>query len=268
MTRVCHRLNRSRAAYYKLAECREKSGLQGQILKDLVLEYRKDMPRLGGRKLLHLLRQDMQTEQIKLGRDRFFNWLRSQDLLVQPKKNWTKTTNSSHRFRVYKNQIKELTVTRPDQVWVSDITYLRLERGFCYLALVTDSFSRKIIGYDVSDSLELSGCMRALAHACRKRINNAGIHHSDRGSQYCSNSYTRLLKKHNIQISMAEAGNCYENAQAERVNGILKMEFNLDRTFKDLAQARVIVAQAIHNYNCLRPHMALGLRKPNEVYAA
>ncbi len=160
-------------------------------------------------------------------------------------------------------------IDRPDQAWVCDITYLRLTHGFCYLALITDVYSRKIIGYHVNDTLELKGCMKAFEMACVNRNPlQKTIHHSDRGIQYCSNAYVNLLRQKNILISMAEAGNCYENAIAERVNGILKDEFNLDATFKSIEQARQAGAQAINTYNKKRPHMAIGMKKPVELYAA
>jgi len=159
-------------------------------------------------------------------------------------------------------------VTMPDQVWVSDITYLRLQKGFCYLALITDVYSRKIIGYEVSDTLEIKGPLKALNRACTGKANRKTIHHSDRGFQYCSDRYTKKLKHHNIEISMGEVGNCYENALAERVNGILKSEFNLDETFLNLAHAIKAVKQSVKTYNELRPHMSLGMQKPTDLYAA
>lgn len=265
---VCARLNKSRAAYYKQMKKETHQVLEDQLLTELVMEKRCLMPRLGGKKLYTLIRPSMNDHQLHLGRDKLFAWLKRHDLLVKPKKTFTKTTQSHHRFRVYKNLIKNVPITHPDQVWVSDITYLRLRKGFCYLALITDAYSRKIIGFDVSDTLELSGCIRALKKACGSKKIQSTTHHSDRGFQYCSNKYVGLLKEHNIQISMAEAGNCYENATAERVNGILKSEFNLDATFLDLRTAQQAASQAINIYNTERPHMALKMRKPNEMYAA
>lgn len=226
------------------------------------------MPRIGGKKLYVLLKSSMDSHQIQMGRDKFFNWLKKHDLLAKPKKSFTRTTNSHHRFRVHRNLVKDTTVIKPNQVWVSDITYLRLQRGFCYLALITDAYSRKIIGFDVSTTLELNGCMRALKRASRSKHWKGLTHHSDRGIQYCSNAYVKALTESGIQISMAEAGNCYENALAERVNGILKNEFNLDATFVDLKHAQRAVNQAIQIYNTERPHMSLGMKKPNEVHAA
>ena len=270
MSGACKKLHRSRAAYYKACSLHDQQ-LQGHaVLQEMVRHHRSDMPRLGGRKLLSLMREDLGAQGLSIGRDRFFSWLAARDLLVPQRKCRARTTNSRHPWKTYQNRVKGMDISAPDQVWVSDITYLRLQKGFCYLALVTDAYSRKIVGYDVSTSLELSGCLRALKRACQQRQDKSQplIHHSDRGSQYCSARYVDTLKRHGIHISMAEAGNCYENAQAERVNGILKTEFLLDQTFRDLKQAQAVAAQAIHTYNCLRPHMALGMRKPQEVYAA
>lgn len=246
-----------------------QESLQHHILQEYVAEERSTMPRLGGRKLYHKLKGQFEAHSIAMGRDKFFAWLGSQDLLVKPKKRFTKTTHSHHRFRIYTNLVREKSIQSPDQVWVSDITYLRLQKGFCYLALITDAYSRKIVGYDVNATLELEGCLSALKMACKGRIKKQGtIHHSDRGIQYCSSRYTEMMKKNGIQISMAQAGNCYENAMAERVNGILKGEFNLDHTFADLAMAQKAVVQAITTYNTKRPHLALNMRLPAELYVA
>lgn len=160
-----------------------------------------------------------------------------------------------------------MEVTNPNQVWVSDITYIRTVKGFCYLALITDMYSRKIVGYDLSDSLELAGCVRAL----KKALKQAGkrppqVHHSDRGIQYCSNLYTHMLKKNNIVISMTEENHCYENAIAERVNGILKDEFYLDQTFDSLQHAKRATKNAINLYNQIRLHVSLDFKTPNMVY--
>jgi putative transposase len=206
---------------------------------------------------------------IKIGRDRFFHWLRGHDLLIRPKRRYVNTTQSHHRFWVYKNLTESMRVTQPDRLWVSDITYIRSREGFCYLALITDAYSRKIVGYDVSDSMELNGCMRALKLALQTASNLGQlIHHSDRGIQYCSNQYTNMLLDRGIKISMADKGNCYQNAMAERVNGILKNEFNLDTTFKSKKHAIETVHQSIYIYNQHRPHWALQFKTPNYCYAA
>jgi len=194
---------------------------------------------------------------LKVGRDTLFNLLRKHQMLTLRKKYSARTTNSLHRFYKYKNIIKDLEVSRPNQVWVSDITYIRTIKGFCYLALITDMYSRKIIGYDLSDSLELNGCVRALNKALYQAKSVKGlIHHSDRGIQYCSNVYTLILKRNKIDISMTEENHCYENALAERVNGILKDEFYLDQTFDNVAHAKRAAKNAINLYNEIRLHFS------------
>ncbi len=188
-------------------------------------------------------------------------------MLTLRKKYSSRTTNSLHRFYKYKNIIKDLEVTKPNQVWVSDITYIRTIKGFCYLALITDMHSRKIVGYDLSDSLELNGCVRALKKALYQAKNMKGlIHHSDRGIQYCSNQYTQILKRKKIAISMTQENHCYENAMAERVNGILKDEFYLDQTFTDVQHAKKATKNAINLYNQIRLHLSLDFKTPNMVY--
>lgn len=191
------------------------------------------------RKLVKSLEDEFAKANLKVGRDTLFNVLRKHQMLTLRKKYSSRTTNSLHRFYKYKNIIKDVQVTRPNQVWASDITYIRTIKGFCYLALITDMYSRKIVGYDLSDSLELNGCVRALNKAIYQAKNiNGLIHHSDRGIQYCSNVYTQILKRKKIAISMTEENHCYENALAERVNGILKDEFYLDQTFTNIAHAK------------------------------
>lgn len=236
----------------------------------MVHNYRKQLPRLGGRKLYALIKTELDQLPVSIGRDKLFEILRANELLVKPKKSFARTTNSSHRFRTYNNLIKDIKPIRKNQVWVSDITYIRTMQGFCYLALITDAYSRKIMGFDISDSLELVGCIRALKKATRghKLFNYTLIHHSDRGIQYCSNQYIKLLRGREICISMAAKGNCYENALAERVNGILKGEFNLDSTFKSKQQAYKAVKQAIFAYNEIRPHFSIDLQTPNRKHAA
>ena len=213
------------------------------------------------------MKQDFETQQVKVGRDTLFNVLREHKMLTLRKKYSMKTTNSHHRFYKYNNIIKDLEITRPNQVWASDITYVRTVNGFCYLALITDMYSRKIVGYDLSDSLELKGCVRALNKAIYQAKNiNGLIHHSDRGIQYCSNVYTQILKRKKIDISMTEENHCYENAMAERVNGILKDEFYLDQTFANVAHAKRAAKNAVKLYNEIRLHLSLDYKTPNMVY--
>ena len=188
-------------------------------------------------------------------------------MLIHRKKYTARTTNSLHRFYKYKNIIKDIQVTKPNQVWVSDITYIRTIKGFCYLALITDMYSRKIVGYDLSDSLELAGCVRALQKALKQPGKRSPqIHHSDRGIQYCSNVYTQTLIRKNIKISMTEDNHCYENAIAERVNGILKDEFYLDQTFDSIQHAKRATKNAVNLYNEIRLHLSLDFKTPNYVH--
>tara|TARA_R110000823_G_C15873441_1_gene494347 strand:+ start:606 stop:1268 length:663 start_codon:yes stop_codon:yes gene_type:complete len=213
------------------------------------------------------LQQDFENQKVKVGRDTLFKVLRKHKMLTLRKKYSCRTTNSHHRFYKYKNSIKDVEITKPNQVWASDITYIRTVKGFCYLALITDMYSRKIVGYDLSDSLELKGCVRALNKAIYKAKNIKGLtHHSDRGIQYCSNVYTQILKRKRIDISMTEENHCYENAMAERVNGILKGEFYLDQTFTNVAHAKRAAKNAINLYNEIRLHLSLDYKTPNMVY--
>jgi len=215
------------------------------------------------RKLIKSLDDDFTKVNLKVGRDTLFKVLREHKMLTLRKKYSARTTNSHHRFYKYNNIIKGIEVTKSNQVWVSDITYIRTVKGFCYLALITDMYSRKIVGYDLSDSLELNGCVRALNKAIyqAKDIKQL-IHHSDKGIQYCSNVYTQILKRKKINISMTEENHCYENAMAERVNGILKDEFYLDQTFANVAQAKRAAKNAINLYNEIRLHLSLDYKTP------
>jgi len=239
--------------------------LEQQII-NIVRKRRKSLPREGVRKLTKSLDVDLTKANIKVGRDTLFNILRKHQMLTLRKKTSARTTNSYHRFYKYNNLIKDMKVTRPNQVWVSDITYIRTIKGFCYLALITDMHSRKIVGYDLSDSLELKGCVRALKKAIYQANIKHLIHHSDRGIQYCSNQYTQILKRKNIRISMTEENHCYENAIAERVNGILKDEFYLDQTFDNVTHAKRAAKNAINLYNEIRLHLSLDFKTPNMVY--
>jgi len=234
---------------------------------EMVRTERKEQPRVGGGKLHVALQPSFKASGLKIGRDSLFDILREHDMLIRRKKATCRTTYSHHRFYTYKNLVKDMEVTRPNQVWVSDITYVRTVSGFCYLALITDMYSRKIVGYDLSDSLELAGCLRALQKALKvARPATRLVHHSDRGIQYCSNQYVDELKKNGIEISMTEENHCYENAIAERVNGILKDEFYLDQCFYTTGHACNAAKNAIEIYNSKRLHLSLGYKTPNMVF--
>jgi len=267
LTTITHCFGLKRDAYYKYKSRADKRLKIEQQVIEIVRKRRRSLPREGVRKLKISLDQEFKSANIKVGRDTLFNILRKHNMLIHRKKYSSRTTNSLHRFYKYKNIIKDLEITRPNQVWVSDITYIRTTKGFCYLALITDMHSRKIVGYDISNSLELKGCERALNKALYQAKDiSALIHHSDRGIQYCSNVYTQILKRNNIGISMTEENHCYENAVAERVNGILKDEFYLDQTFDSMQHAKRATKNAINLYNQIRLHLSLDYKTPNMVY--
>lgn len=264
---ICNAFSLKRDAFYKY---QKRYTTQKQIelnVIELVSKRRKILPREGTRKLLKTLKNDFQNQNLKIGRDQLFRILKEHNLLIRRKKYSCRTTNSYHRFYKYNNIIKNVTIKKPNQVWASDITYIRTIKGFCYLALITDMHSRKIVGYDISDSLELKGCLRALQKAIYQAKDTKGvIHHSDRGIQYCSNQYTEVLKRKKIEISMTEENHCYENALAERVNGILKDEFYLDQTFSSVQHAKKATKNAIKLYNNKRLHLSLQYKTPNYVH--
>lgn len=267
VSELCACFELTRDAYYKLFRRKKKQAAAEQRVVELVKEERRDQPRVGTRKLHEALRLPLEASGLKVGRDKLFDILRQHQMLVKRKKASCKTTYSYHRFHKYKNLVKDMAVTAPNQVWVSDITYIRTVNGFCYLALITDLFSRRIVGYDLSDTLELAGCLGAFKRAQKAARPAAGlVHHSDRGIQYCSNQYVEELKKHNVRISMTEENHCYENAVAERVNGILKDEFYLDQCFFSTDHARLAAKNAIDIYNSKRLHLSLGYKTPNMVF--
>ncbi len=264
---ICECFDLKRDAFYKYRNRHKQRHLFQNEIIEIVKQRRKSLPREGVRKLMKSLNNEFDKAKLKVGRDTLFKVLREHQMLTLRKKYSAQTTNSYHRFYKYNNIIKDLEVTRSNQVWVSDITYIRTIKGFCYLALITDMHSRKIVGYDISDSLELKGCVRALNKAIYQAKNiKRLIHHSDRGIQYCSNVYTQILKRKKIDISMTEENHCYENAMAERVNGILKDEFYLDQTFMDVAHAKRATKNAIKLYNEIRLHLSLDFKTPNMVY--
>jgi len=266
---ICNEFAISRQGYYKARKQKEKTEAEQHKLIEKVLELRAQMPMLGCRKLYHLLKKGIDSLSKPLGRDKLFELLKNNGLLIKPKRYRPRTTESRHRFKKYDNLIRDLEINRINQVHVSDITYLRTVDRFCYLFLITDLYSRRIMGEDLSESLAIEGGLSALRMATEKAKNlNGSIHHSDRGIQYCSNIYTDKLKSLGIKISMSEQANPYENAVAERVNGILKQEFMLDKTFPDIRTARKAVKEAIKIYNEKRPHMSLGYKTPEQIYKA
>lgn len=259
----------SRQSHYKYLKRRSGEIFKREFILYLAKEQRKILPRTGGVKLREMILPELRENGMSIGRDKFFDLLREENMLIIPKKKAYRTTDSKHGFKVYDNLIKEKVVTGIHQVYVSDITYIRTLEGFCFLALITDVYSRKIMGYDISDSMEMEGCLRALKMALKELPGQHQlIHHSDRGSQYCSLEYTKTLRSRSINISMAAKGNCYENALAERMNGILKQEFALDMTFKTKKEAIKACEEAVSLYNSKRLHRAIGLVTPNQKHAA
>ncbi len=228
----------------------------------MVQRIRCQMPRLGTRKLYHLLEQDLTS--LGVGRDKLFKLLRERGLLAARRRRYTRTTDSRHWMRKYPNLVRGLTLERPEQVFVSDITYIATERGYNYLSLVTDACSKKIMGHTLREDLSPKGCLQALEMALgqRRRPDLPLIHHSDRGLQYCSKDYVELLGRHGIKISMTENGDPYENAIAERVNGILKEEFYLSETLGSHQEAAKHIDQAIQIYNRQRPHLSCRMMTP------
>ena len=238
---LCKLFGISRQSWYAHKKRKEKVILENEILLKLVLEQRKLMPRLGAKKLLFLLKEDIKNHGIKLGRDKFFTFLGANNLLIHKKRAYTKTTNSFHRFYKYPNLITDFVANGSNQLYVSDITYISLEQGFAYLSLITDAYSRKIVGYKLHKNLSKEGCIYALQMALSNLSQDTKntIHHSDRGSQYCSDEYVKMLEINRFAISMTESGDPRENPIAERVNGILKDEFNLDANFDNFKAAEL-----------------------------
>ena len=256
----------SRQGFYQREKRQAHRLLQLEKVKALVVDQRNEMPRLGTRKIHYLIKSDLQHHHIKIGRDGLFDFLRSEHLLIRPRKSYTKTTWSKHWLRKYPNLLKEETVTRAEQVWVSDITYIATKNGNTYLSLVTDAYSRKIVGHHLSDDLRTEGVAKALEMAIQNRKTSLPlIHHSDRGLQYCSEEYQTILSKGNIKPSMTDGYDCYQNALAERMNGILKDEF-IFATYNDQSQLHKVLQQSIAIYNTKRPHLKLQYKTPTFIH--
>ena len=257
----------SRQAFYHYQNHQANERVKQEIVLQLVCQIRSRQPRIGVRKLYQLLKPKFEQLGLQLGRDALFRLLREHGLLITSSKRGHRTTFANHRFYRYPNRITDLVVDRIHQVFVADITYLQTLDGFVYLALVTDLFSRKIVGFDVSDSLAVEGALRACKMAIKPVTkSDALIHHSDRGIQYCCHAYTQLLHSHGVQLSMTQNGDVYQNAVAERVNGILKIDFLLNHTFGSIQQATANAKQSVAIYNNERPHLSLGYQTPQDVY--
>lgn len=260
---TCNLFGYNRQVYYRAKKRVIKHQRLAEIVVSLVKSVRIRMPRLGGKKLYHILQGELKD--LGIGRDKLFDILRANHLLIKPKRQYHVTTNSHHRFRKHKNLIENLDISRPEQIWVSDITYIGDRSNPQYLALVTDSYSKKIVGYDVSQSLSVEGSTRALLMAIKNRKYKGCqlIHHSDRGLQYCSDKYQQLLKQYSIECSMTEQYDPYQNATAERINGILKQEFILGIQINDLALMKALIRESVKIYNNERPHLSCEMHTPN-----
>lgn len=263
MIDLCGLLGKSKQAYYQQLKYIYKEEVRSEILLQLIARERSRMPRLGGRKLLVRI-QPRLPEELYLGRDAFFDFLRDKGLLVRKRRNRIKTTNSYHRYTRYPNLIKNLEADRSNQVWVSDITYIETAEGFGYLNLVTDAYSRKIIGWSLGRTLEAKNTIQALQMAIAQLPEGTRdvIHHSDRGVQYCCDEYVMLLTNNHFQISMTENGDPRENAIAERVNGILKDEWLNQMKLTSIEEAFKQLVKIIMIYNQERPHLSLNMETP------
>ena len=263
---TCGLLGISRQVYYRSIRSAQRRKGTAQQVVDLVSVIRLQMPRLGTKKLYYLLQKDLRV--LGVGRDMLFRILKANHMLIVPKRHYHITTNSHHRFRKHKNLIADVVPVEPEQIWVSDITYVGNRTNPIYLALVTDAYSKKIMGYDVSDSLDTKGSIRALKMAIQNRCYkpNTLVHHSDRGLQYCSCPYQKVLKKANLGCSMTESYDPYANAVAERVNGILKAEFiGYNRAHK-LPVIQQLVRDSINIYNDYRPHYSCYMKTPAQMH--
>ena len=256
----------NRQIYYRSTKRSRTSKNKAEQVVELVENIRMKMPKIGGRKLYFMLNEPLKT--LKIGRDKFFNILKANHLLITPKRSYHITTNSHHRFRKHKNLVLDYQITKPNQVWVADITYIGNRKNPSYLSLITDAYSKKIVGHHVAENLTTEGSLLAL----KKAINTTElkelslIHHTDRRLQYCSDEYQKKKKKNNISCSMTQNSDPYENAVAERINGILKQEFNIDKFDVETKIKRKIVEESIEIYNELRPHFSNHYLTPNQMH--
>lgn len=248
----------------------DKKAIKYKLVLDMVHLIRDTLPFTGGLKLHYMITPELKTHRLSIGRDTLFSLLRENKLLIKPKRMHPKTTNSNHRFKKWPDLLQRRSAIMPEEFWVSDITYLRGKSGFYYLSLVTDLYSHKIVGYNVSRNLKAISCIKALQMAINSRIypSRPLIHHSDRGIQYCCDAYIKTLETNKIAISMTQHGCPYDNAVAERVNGILKRELGLYTIFDSFESACEKVDQAVRKYNEIRPHLSNNMETPMYRHAA
>ena len=270
LARICRLFGVTRQAYYGHLHRKIATGLEQELVIKEVLKIREKHPRIGTRKLHAMLEDFMIAHQIKMGRDALFDLLSAHQLLIRKRRRSIKTTHSHHWLKKYSHLLKDFIPKRPNELYVSDITYWKIEQGYVYISLITDAYSHKIVGYDVAASLETNNSLKALkmalAHLELNR-NDTLIHHSDRGVQYCSTKYVRLLIEYGVKISMTENGDPLENAIAERVNGILKDEYLYCYQVQNLYEAKGLLKQVIMRYNEERPHMSIGNLVPQKVHS-
>lgn len=269
MKTLCELFGYGRQAWYEAIKRKDRRADDERLLVAQIRLIRLQHHKVGAEKLYFQMKDWCIAHGINIGRDKFFNILRDNGLMIRRRPRKAITTNSRHNLRRYPNLIRDLETSGPNQLWVSDMTYLTLTRGFVYMSLVTDAYSRKIVGWSVHKSLQTEGPLLALKKALRTIMGTENlklIHHSDRGVQYCSRSYIQLLKDNKVDISMTENGDPYENALAERMNRTLKEEFSLDRTFFSYEQAKQLAAEAIGYYNQKRPHASCNYLTPNQAH--
>jgi len=236
----------------------------------MVREIRDELPVIGGIKLHYMLKPGLKAHHLSIGRDSLFSLLRANNMLIKPKRRYARTTNSNHLFKKWPDLVKRRPAIIPEEIWASDITYLRSKNGFYYLDLITDAYSRKIVGYNLSHNLKAIGCLKALQMATNSRLYpfRPLIHHSDRGIQYCCDAYVKALENNKLAISMTQDGCPYDNAIAERLNGILKAEMGLYDTFDSFKSASEKVEAAVRKYNQIRPHLSNDMETPMYRHAA
>lgn len=271
LVKLCRLLGVTRQAYYQHAWRLEEKSIESHLIVQEVLQIRKYHGRMGGRKLYEKLEPFMLEHQIKMGRDALFNLLASNGLLVKKSRSRVYTTNSFHWLRKYPNLIRNIHLSEKNELWVSDITYWKPKKEPYYISFVTDAYSKKIVGYHVAQNLEAIASIQAMKMAIASLTNKpiqqeSLIHHSDRGVQYCSKEYVKLLQDNGIKISMTESGDPLENAVAERINGIIKNEYLIDYDVDSFLEAQELLQSVVHLYNDDRPHMSLGMLTPNRVH--
>lgn len=268
LQRLCRLFGKTRQAVYDHHWRQSDQQIQEGVILDLVKHIRNTMPKIGSLKLHAMTKEQLLLHGITMGRDSFYNLLGRHNLLIKRRRKYVRTTNSYHHYRKWPDLTAAIQLSAAGQLWVSDITYLRINNGFIYLSLVTDAYSRKIVGYHLSQHLKAHSCIIALDKAISlwQPLTDTLIHHSDRGIQYCCDQYVTRLQQKGIKISMTQNGSPYENAIAERVNGILKTELDLDKTFASYTAAIAPTHQAIDTYNRIRPHMSSGLLTPQQAH--